>query len=214
MLIASLVPAAACVDAKARFDEYDQRIPTDATPIDSVDAPVIDMIPNIDGTWLLAINPSSSIGRGLLIQQTVIWDITSTGAAGTLDGSYQPLVTFGIPEDSAGRVPVGPMPPPFVLMPLVANDVAVDNTASFSANLIGTLPGPANTLSGTEYSVNIVLAGTIRSTTLVCGTVSGSVGPIPNIAGSTFVAIPSGTPLPAPLAECPTLGADAGPDAL
>lgn len=188
------VPLVACVDAKARFDEYGERIPIDAQGIDAVDAPPVDMIPNIDGNWLLAIDPKP-FASGLFIQTATVWNVTSTGSAGTLDGSYQPLTTFGLPADSPDRVPVGAA--------LVANAVAVDGTASFSANLVGILPGPANTASGTMYDINVTLHGTIRSATLVCGTVTGVVGPIPDITGSTFAAVPSGTPLPAPLGECP-----------
>jgi len=206
VLIASFIPLAACVDAKGRFDEYGTRLPIDAQSIDAVDAPIIDMIPNIDGTWLIAINPKP-IANGLLIQTSTVWDVTSNGATGTLDGSYQPLTTSQLPPDSPNRVPVGAA--------LTANGVAVDNTASFAARLTGTLPGPANAVSGTEYQIDIVLHGTIVSTTLVCGTVTGVVGPIPEVAGSTFAAIPSGSPLPAPVGECPsTMPVDAGVDAL
>lgn len=201
MLIAGLVPLVACVDAKARFDEFDQRIPTDATPIDAVDAPMVDMIPNIDGTWLLSVDPKP-VAAGQFIQLTVTWDITSTGAAGTVDGSYQPLRTYLIPPDSPDRVPTGLDLTPTVLEPLVANGVAVDGTASFSANLVGTLPGRSNTVTGTQYDADITIHATIRSTTLVCGTVTGMVGPLP-VAGSTFAAIPTGSPLPAPVGECP-----------
>lgn len=211
MLITGLVPLVACVDAKARFDQFGERIPIDATPIDAVDAPMVDMIPNIDGMWLVAVDPKP-ISAGSFIQITATWDITSTGSSGTLDGSYQPLTTFGLPPDSPNRVPVGPGATPAVLVPLIANDVAVDNTASFAANLVGTLPGPSNTVSGTEFPVDITLHATIRSTTLVCGTVTGMVGPL-GVAGSTFAAIPAGSPLPFPLAECPASGLDAGVDA-
>lgn len=201
-LITCLLPAAACVDPKGRFEAYDDRVPhVDA---DVTDAPVVDMIPNIDGMWLVAVDPKP-FAPGSFIQIVATWDVTSTGASGTLDGIYQPLMTFLLPPDSTMRTPIGPT--------LAANGVAVDNTASFAANLVGTLPGPANAVSGTEYPINITLRGTIRSTTFVCGTVTGSVGPLSEIAGSTFAAIPSGSPLPFPIAECPAVAVDAGIDA-
>ncbi|MEZ4398384.1 MAG: hypothetical protein R3B06_00090 [Kofleriaceae bacterium] len=193
----------ACVDAKARFDEYDQRVPK--VDADTTDAPMVDTLPNIDGVWLLAVDPKP-IAAGAFIQMAVTWDITSAGPSGTLDGSYQPLMTFGLAPDSPSRTSVG--------VPLVANSVPVDSTASFTATLTGTLPGPANSVSGTEYQVAINLIGTIRSTTLVCGTVTGSVGPIADVSGSTFAAVPTGSPLPAPVGECPPATAvDAGVDA-
>jgi len=200
-LAVSLVPLAACVDAKGRFDEYDERLPhIDASTIDS---PMVDMLPDIDGDWLIAIDPS--VAPGSYVQLRVTWNITSTGATGTLDGSYQPLRTFAIPADSPARMPVGD--------PYVVNGVAVDNTASFSAHIVGTLPGEANAASGTEYPADITLAGTIRSVDSVCGTVSGTVGPL-NVAGSTFAAIRiSGSTLPAPVPACPAAPIDAGVDA-
>lgn len=197
LLITSVVPAVACVDAKARFEAYDDRVvKVDA---DTTDAPMVDMIPNVDGVWLLAVNPS--VAPGSFVQIAVTWDVTSNGATGELDGSYQPLTTFGQPPDGTGRTPVGAA--------IIANDAAIDNTATFAAHLVGILPGPANPVSGTEYNIDITLTGTIRSETFVCGTVAGTVGPL-NVSGSTFAAIPTADPLPAPVAMCPTVMVDAG----
>lgn len=194
LAVALGLPAAACVDARARFDEFGDRIPIDARPIDAIDAPIT-TIPDIDGMWLLSIDPKP-IAPGSLIQTLVTWDITLTADTGSLDGSYQPLVGFGVPPDSpTARTPVG--------APLVANDVAVDNTASFTATLTGTLPGQANTASGTEYQISVNLVGRIMSADVVCGTVTGVVGPIPDVSGSTFGARRSASPLPAPVGECP-----------
>lgn len=200
LVMAGGLSLAACVDAKGRFDEYGGRVPP---PIDAsnIDVPMVDMIPNIDGVWLLAVNPS--VAPGSYVQMAVTWDVTSTGASGMLDGSYQPLTTFGLAPDSDQRTPVGAA--------IVVNDVAVDGTASFAANAVGILPGPANPASGTEYNVDIVFHGTIRSETVVCGTVTGTVGPL-NVDGSTFAAIPTATPLPAPVFACPATAVDAGID--
>jgi hypothetical protein len=46
---------------------------------------------------------------------------------------------------------------------LLANDVPVDNTASFSASLVGVLPGNANPVSGTMFDIDVTLSGTIQS---------------------------------------------------
>lgn len=199
----SLVPVAACVDAKGRFDEYDQRLPhIDASNIDS---PMVETIPDIDGTWLLAVDPA--VAMGAYVQLKVDWNITVNGSTGMLDGSYQPLRTWGItpPVDAPGRTPVGAA--------ITANGVAVDNTASFAAHLVGTLPGDANPVSGTEYPVDIILHGTIRSMDVVCGTVTGSVGPL-SADGSTFGAVrnPGASP-GTPIGACPAVAVDAGVDA-
>lgn len=201
LITVSAVASAACVDARGRFEEYDERLPKiDAS---TIDAPMVDMLPDIDGDWLLAVNPT--VAAGLFVQLRVTWDLTATGATGTLDGNYQPLTTFGLPTDSPNRMPVGAA--------LVANDVPVDNTASFSASLVGVLPGMANPVSGTMYDVDITLSGVIRSADSVCGTVAGTVGPL-DVTGSTFGAIRIlGATLPAPVGACPTTGVDAGVDA-
>ncbi|MBK9036725.1 MAG: hypothetical protein IPL61_36660 [Myxococcales bacterium] len=197
----SVVPVVACVDARKRFDEYDERLPhIDAS---TIDAPIVDMIPDIDGDWLLAVDPS--VAQGNLVQMRVTWNITSAGATGTLDGSYQPLKTFAIASPDE-RVPVG--------APVVANGVAVDDTATFVAHLVGTLPGDANPVSGTEYPLDVNLTGTIRSMDSVCGTATGTVGPL-DVGGSTWAAVRiTGATLPTALGTCPAaMELDAGVDA-
>lgn len=203
LFAASVIPALACVDPKGRFDEYDERLPhIDAS---TIDAPMVDEIPNIDGDWLLAVDPS--IAMGSYVQIKVTWDVTATGDTGTLDGSYQPLVTFGNtpPVDGPGRVPVGDA--------ILSNDNAVDNTASFAAHLVGILPGNANPVSGTMYDIDVTLNGVIQSEDVVCGTATGTVGPL-NIAGSTWAAVRyTGTDAPVPSGRCPATAVDAGVDA-
>lgn len=176
----------------------------DATPDGSVDAPPVDaqvdapvdavpiLLPDVDGLWLLAVNPS--VAPGSYLQFLVTWNIAAGASGGSLDGSYQPLRTFGIAPDSAARTPVG--------APLVANAVPVTDMATFAAHLVGTLPGDANSASGTEYPVDVMLLGRIVSDLNVCGTVSGTVGPL-NVTGSTFGAVRAPAMLPAPLAACP-----------
>ena len=203
LFAASVLPVIACVDPKGRFEEYDERLPhIDASVID---APMVDEIPNIDGEWLVAVEPA--ISMGLYVQIKVTWDLTATGDTGVLDGSYQPLVTWGNtpPLDAPGRVPVGAA--------LIANDVPVDNTASFAANLIGILPGNANPISGTEFDLNVTLTGTIQSMDVVCGTSSGTVGLVDAVG--TWAAVRyTGTDAPVPIARCPAATTvDAGVDA-
>jgi hypothetical protein len=202
----------ACVDAKKRFDEYDDRVPViDASTLDRPTVP----ISNIDGTWYLSV---SAVGTNIHIFAT--WDIDINGATATLDGSYQPLAAA---EDMPGvRRAVG--------APLVANDVAVDDTASFSAPLMGKIDGMANPLTGSDLypeSPGTNLLGVIRSADLVCGTVSGAIcvgapcnnDPPPSripLTGATFGArrASAANMLPAMLDHCPDPQAiDAGIDA-
>jgi hypothetical protein len=161
----------------------------------SVDAPVDAVpiqVPDIDGLWLLAVNPS--VAPGAYVQFRVTWNITAGASGGVLDGSYQPLRTFGLAPDSAARTPVG--------APLVASATPVTDIATFAAHLVGTLPGDANPVSGTEYPLDITLQGRIVSDSSVCGTVIGIVGPL-NLDGSSFGAVRATSMLPAPVATCP-----------
>lgn len=172
----------------------------DATPDGSLDAlavdALVDAVPiplaDIDGIWLLAVNPS--VAPGSYLQFHVTWNVTASASGGSLDGSYQPLRTFGIAPDSAARTPVG--------APLVANAVPVTDMATFAAHLVGTLPGDANAASGTEYPIDIMLQGRIVSASNVCGTVSGNVGPL-DVSGSAFGTVRAPAMLPAPTAACP-----------
>jgi hypothetical protein len=204
LFAAAVLPVIACVDPKGRFDEYDERLPhIDAS---TIDAPMVDEIPNVDGDWLLAVDPS--IAMGLFVQIKVTWDVTATGDTGVLDGSYQPLVTYGNtpPVDAPGRVPVGDA--------ILANDVPVNNTASFSARLVGLLPGNANPVSGTPFDIDVTLNGTIQSMDVVCGIANGTVGPL-DVTGSTWAAVRyTGTDAPVPIGRCPAATTvDAGVDA-
>jgi len=145
---------------------------------------------------------------GLFVQIKVTWDVTATGDTGVLDGSYQPLVTYGNtpPVDAPGRVPVGDA--------ILANDVPVNNTASFSARLVGLLPGNANPVSGTPFDIDVTLNGTIQSMDVVCGIANGTVGPL-DVTGSTWAAVRyTGTDAPVPIGRCPAATTvDAGVDA-
>ena len=200
LFTAVVLPVVACVDARKRTD-----------------APTVDQLPNIDGEWLLAVEVQISPGQ--FVQMRVTWDLTANGATGTLDGTYRALKTQGISPDSPDRVVVGD--------PFVADDVAVDNTASFSAHLGGTpgncdatqgallhcLNGMANPVTGSAYPVDIMVRGTLKSADLVCGTLSGTVGPL-DVNGWTFGAVRiNGATLPAPVGACPATAIDAGVDA-
>lgn len=148
----------ACVDAKKRFDEFDERVPVVDASL--VDRPNLD-IADIDGTWYLAIK---ALGSNLHL--FVTWDITISGDTATLTGSYQPL-----------SAPPGVDPPPRMSVGAVLTQgtVAVDATASFSAPITGTFDGMANPISGSPLGSQVTIVGTIKSMDLVCGTLTGSV---------------------------------------
>ena len=190
----------ACVDAKKRFDEFDDRVPTvDASLIDRPTTPIA----NVDGTFYLAIK---AVNFNNTLHLFVTWDITVNGATGTLSGTYQPL---SAPSDGSPppRLPVGP--------PLTGNNAMVDDTASFVAPIAGTFDGTANPISGSPLGSQVSLIGTIKSTDLVCGTVLGTVclgadapcSPGVSVEPATFAAVRvtdvnSLPPLP-PTDRCP-----------
>lgn len=205
----------ACVDAKKRFDEFDDRVP----PIDAslVDRPPLE-IADIDGTWYLAIK---ALGANLHL--FVTWDITIAGDTASLDGIYQPL---SAEVENPPRLVVGEA--------LNSVDTPVDETATFRADVRGTFDGAANPLTHNPLGSWATVVGTIKSGELVCGTLEGHVcvgGPagangacgaasmLP-VTGSTFAAIRVANaaaipPLPLPpLDHCPDPQAiDAGVDA-
>ncbi len=178
-LLVAAAGLGACVDAKKRFDEFDDRVPViDASLIDRPTVPLSD----INGTWYLVVK-----ALGANIHMFVTWDLTINGPVGTLDGTYQPLSTK--PVDMPPRLPVGG--------PLTANDVAVDDTASFTAALMGILDPAANPLTENLLGSQVNLVGNIKSMDLVCGTPSGSIcvgSPAPCMGGipvepGTFAAV-------------------------
>ncbi len=95
----------------------------------------------------------------------VTWDIDLTACPVTLNGTYQPLSAFN--ENPPRRMPVGAA--------LTGNNIVVDDMASFDSPITGTFDGMANPISGSRLGSQIHLVGTIRSTDLVCGTVTGTI---------------------------------------
>ena len=183
-----------CVDARSKFDEYDDRV-------GSVDASTTDappsMVYDINGRFLLAVDPAFIPGSDptTFVQFIATWTLTEQNGSTTVDGRLQPL---RVVQSNPDRMPVG--------APLVSNGMAVDANGSFSGSFSGMLPGEANPVSGSMQPIASTLDAQIRSVDLVCGTVRGTVAGI-DLAGSTFAAIrlTDETPanLPAPVGACP-----------
>ena len=189
----------ACVDAKARFDEFGDRVPiVDAS---TVDRPNLD-IADVNGTFYLALR---AVNFNNTIHLGATFTLTVDGPTGTIAATYQPLSSFN--EDPPQRRVVGGL--------LNSAAVAVDETASFAAPVVGTIVGEANPISGSPLGSQVTLRGTILSADLVCGTVTGTVclgmdapcDPGVSVEPATFAAVrvPSFTELPAlpPTVACP-----------
>lgn len=210
-LLIAVAGLGACVDARKRFDEYDNRVPVvDAS---TVDRPPL-QIADINGNWYLAIR---AIGFSNTLHLFVTWDLTINGDSATLTGTYQPL-SAPPNVDPPPRLPVGAA--------LTSATVNVDGTATFSAPVVGTFDGMANPITGSQLGSQVTVVGTIKSTTLVCGTVTGTVcigAPAPCTPGAsvepaTFAAVRvtdiNSLPALPPLDHCPDpVMIDAGIDA-
>lgn len=173
-----------CVDARGAYDDFGDRLP-DAAGGD-VDGSIVSELPDVDGEWLIAVRPNLPEDR--IIQFRATLDITAvTENTGTIDVSAQPLTV-------ADRTAVGEL--------LTATDVAVASDASFDAPLTGTLPGPANPVSGTDAEIDAVMVAQIRNADFLCGELTGQAGALP-LAGTTWAAVRvTGDTLPAPIFRC------------
>lgn len=157
-LVLGVATFGACVDPEKRFDEFHDRVPIiDASTVDRPVVPVSD----INGSFYLAI-------KAINFNNTLHLGATFTLNTGTnvLSATFKPLsAPPGV--DPPPRVPVGAL--------LNAMNIQVDDTASFSAPVVGTIDGMANPISGSPLGSQVTLVGTIKSVDLVCGTVTGSV---------------------------------------
>ncbi|HET6611587.1 MAG TPA: hypothetical protein VFG83_06350 [Kofleriaceae bacterium] len=209
-----------CVDPKARFDDFDDRV-IDAPPKIEIDAPVVAEIPDVNGRFLLGLKTNLSDESFQFVAQVTLDEA---------DGISMVLT----PLDVDMRMPVGMM--------ITAPPAAVSNTAQFDSAIgsvanpdepcadpedpgLARIPGDANPVSGSDLNVVAVAHGTIRSQDLFCGTVTGKAANLSCLdlgdLNATFAAIrltddAMGSSLPPPLGECPAgMPVDAGmPDAM
>lgn len=176
--------AIGCVDARSAYDDFGNRF-TDAGN-DDVDGQIVSVLPDVDGEWLIAVRPNLPEDRIIQFRATLtLTPITEN--TGTIDVSAQPLTV-------ADRTPVGDA--------FVAIGREVGSDARFDAPFIGTLPGAANPVSGTDAGVNAMLVAEIRSDQFLCGQLTGTAGPLP-LDGTTWAAVRiTGDTLPAPVFRC------------
>lgn len=200
------------VDAKVdRFEEdtKDVRImETDGPDDTGGDGALSD----ISGEHLFALSATLMPSTPLQFIATVDLQLDEDGTGGTMDIDFQPL-SLDVGSTTAPREFVGDV--------IEVNDIPVDETGSFTADL-GTLTvtGAANPITGSDITATLVLQGNIRSEDFWCGSVTGNVSsPIDlDLQGSTFAAVrvPGTDPasLPAAViftcADAPEGGAEEG----
>lgn len=173
-----------CVDARGDYDDFGDRL-VDAGSGD-VDGEVVSELPAVDGEWFLAVRPNLPEDRIIQFRATI--DLTPvTANTGLIDVSAQPLSV-------ADQTAVGSA--------FVALEQEVGNDASFDAPFIGTLPGAANPVSGTDAAVDAILVAQLRNDNFMCGELTGQAGPLP-LAGTTWAAVRiTGETLPTAVFRC------------
>jgi hypothetical protein len=184
-----------CVDPGQRFKEFNARI-VDAGVASGTDAAIFDELPDITGSFYLAMEPEPM--PGVIFHMAAGVDFTSNGdGTATIHIELQPL-------HRENRTPVGP--------PLTITDISVSNTGQFSAEANGMIDGQANPVTGSDLTVAISLEGSILSENIWCGTVNGQIiAPLMlPLDGSTFASIrvapgTTGQALPEPVFTCPEL---------
>jgi hypothetical protein len=206
VLIAFLLVTGACVDAKARFDDFGGRVNDAAPPPDN---PMVSEVADITGEFMLSLD---ALGSGAYIHYIASATLNENDTGYTVDLEFRPVdyQTLELVPDTS---------------PATWSGLVVDPaTAAFVIPLDGLIiPNTANPLLNGDATVNGEISATIRSTAFWCGSVTGQVvetGTMLN--GSTFGAqrITAGTvgaALPAPAGSCNAepMEADAGvPDAM
>ncbi len=186
------VPSSACTDSLSRFQDFENRV-VDAGVDPDFDAEVIEVIPDVTGTFLLGLG--AVIAPDPPFQFIADIDLEQDEDGATVDLELTALHRFD-------RVPIGD--------PLVAKNVPVDETGKFEAAFEGIVPGDANPVTGSELTIDVTVIGRIRSKDMFCGEANGMIlRPVMlDIAGSTIGAIRieagmEGEQLPPPLADCP-----------
>lgn len=186
-----------CVDARKSYDDFESRIVDGNTS--QPDRPNLTSIPNATGHFLLAVHAAAGGDSADPIMFVADYTLTPN-ADGTALLSYKAsalVVTSHVLSQ-------GPPPAPQFMSDNMT--VALDGT--FTAPLTGTLPGDANPIvKGNVVTADGVLHGVVTSTDLICGTLTGTAGPLP-LDGSTFAAIripdnEIGPALPTPVTACP-----------
>jgi hypothetical protein len=189
-----------CPDPQGTFDNYVAKLP-DAPVVVTYDSPPLNEIPDVTGTFLLAIKVAF-VPQPLQAIATVTMTKNGTGATMSFHVQWLAVDT----RDLVTRLPFD------------LTNVVVDSAGTFTAN-VGTLviPMEGNPLGVDATAENVTQPGQIQTKDRFCGTVTGMVtSPTPApLTGSTFGAIrvqagQTGSQLPDPLLKCPA-PADGGP---
>jgi hypothetical protein len=159
--------SAGCVDAKGSFEHYGERV-VDADTRD-IDAPIVSTLPDITGEFYMVARPDLPEDRFVHFRCTYTFHVV-TANTGTLDWSGQAL-------DYTTLEPVGE--------PFTATAVPVGSDGVADVPMTGTLDHRANSISNSNAAVDAVVHTQLVSTDFICGTLTGTAGPLP-LEGTTF----------------------------
>jgi hypothetical protein len=192
--VVALSALVGCVDARKSFDQFGDHVVDANTSMP--DNPIVSMIPDATGHFLFSAHIAAA-PNAAPIEVISDFTVTSNGnGSGKVSYMGYALTTADL------QIATDPPGPHFQ-----AADQIIAPDATFTAALTGTLPGDANPITpGLQVSVNGVLHATIKSTDLICGTITGTA--IVDLSGSTFgiIRVAPGTigaALPPPVVACP-----------
>jgi len=201
-IVSVLLLLAGCPDPQGRFDEFVKKVPDSPIAV-VIDAPKLDTIPDISGTFLYSIFVALfSTTPPVQAIATVTVDKTVT----------PPKASFTIQflTANAERVLTG--------TPTTYSDIPIDETGAFTVNVPSlVVPVEASPIGIQATATGVVLGGTIKTADFFCGTVAGMIQPQNQPLGdSRFGAIrvqpgQTGAQLPKAIDMCSEPAPDAGP---
>jgi hypothetical protein len=188
LAVATLATAGGCLKPEDRFDDFVERVVDAGATGGLCESQPVD----ISGEFLLSISVSISPDTPLRFRCA-----TELVANAALDLQCTPLTV-------AGGSDIGD--------PLGQDDIPVEFDGSFVAVIVGTVPGDANPISGSDIvtsDAGLMLSGRSCSADDFCGTVAGTITmPFEGPIDGTFAAVRiapglEGDDLPEPVFACP-----------
>jgi len=145
--------------------------------------PEVPMFPDVNGTFLFALETSLGPDLPLQFATTVSFTPAADGAGGTADFSFQPL-SLDQGETLVPREYIGD--------PLVYEDIEIDAEGNYDIDMgLVMVAGAANPVTGSDIEATLVVHGEIRNMDQFCGELEGElINPLQfDLSGSTFAAM-------------------------
>jgi hypothetical protein len=204
----TVLSLAGCVKPEDRFDAFEERVVdagqlvSCATARERTPGAPLAAIPDVSGAHLLSILVSFAPTKPLQFRCETSFE--PLGSGGSLGLSCSPLIVDDDDTEEDERAPIGDL--------LGQDNVQVDADGGFCATIVGTVPGDANPISGSDIVTaeeGLDLNGTLLDADRFCGTFTGAITqPFSSAISGTFGAVrveadAEGADLPAPVTACP-----------